>query len=93
MPVPSPGDLPDPEIKPESLALQADYLQSESPGKPITSLELQRQMIDALIVQLLAMLLANASLWLTQGRLLFKATVMGREIELKFAETKSRKNF
>ena len=69
LPVPSPGDLPDPEIEPESLALQADYLQSESPGKPITSLELQRQMIDALIVQLLAMLLANANLWLTQGRL------------------------
>ena len=38
LPVPSPGDLPDPEIEPESPALQADYLQSESPGKPITSL-------------------------------------------------------
>ena len=30
---PSPGDLPDPEIKPGSLALQADSLLSELPGK------------------------------------------------------------
>ena len=33
LPLPSPGDLPDPGIKPESLALQADVLPSESPGK------------------------------------------------------------
>ena len=32
---PSPGDLPDPGIKPRSPALQADVLTSESPGKPI----------------------------------------------------------
>ena len=30
---PSPGDLPDPEIKPRSPALQADSLLSEPPGK------------------------------------------------------------
>ena len=30
----SPGDLLDPEIKPRSLALQADSLPSEQPGKP-----------------------------------------------------------
>ena len=30
---PSPGDLPDPEIKPRSPALQADLLQTELPGK------------------------------------------------------------
>ena len=29
-----PGDLPNPEIKPESTALQADSLLSEPPGKP-----------------------------------------------------------
>ena len=34
LPFPSPGDLPDPEIKPRSPALQADTLQSEPPGKP-----------------------------------------------------------
>ena len=34
MPFPSPGDLPDPGIEPGSLALQADYLPSELPGKP-----------------------------------------------------------
>ena len=31
---PSPGDLPDPGIKPLSSALQADSLLAESPGKP-----------------------------------------------------------
>ena len=33
---PSPGDLPDPGIKPRFPALQADALPSEPPGKPIT---------------------------------------------------------
>ena len=32
--IPSPGDLPDPEIKPGSSALQADSLPSELLGKP-----------------------------------------------------------
>ena len=30
---PSPGDLPDPEIEPGSLVLQADSLSTELPGK------------------------------------------------------------
>ena len=34
LPFPSPGDLLDPGIEPGSLALQADALPSESPGKP-----------------------------------------------------------
>ena len=34
MPFPSPGDLPDPGIKPGSPAFQADALTSEPPGKP-----------------------------------------------------------
>ena len=34
LPFPSPGDLPDPGIKPMSLALQAGSLPSEPPGKP-----------------------------------------------------------
>ena len=34
LPFPSPGDLPDPGIKPRSPALQADVLLSEPPGKP-----------------------------------------------------------
>ena len=33
-PLASPWDLPDPEIEPGSLALQADSLSSEPPGKP-----------------------------------------------------------
>ena len=32
---PSPGDLPNPGMEPESPALQADALSSEPPGKPI----------------------------------------------------------
>ena len=35
LPFPSPGDLPNPGIKPGSPALQADVLPSEPPGKPI----------------------------------------------------------
>ena len=35
LPFPSPGDLPDPGIKPRSPALQADALPSELPGKPL----------------------------------------------------------
>ena len=34
LPFPSPGDLPDPGIEPGSLALEADALTSEPPGKP-----------------------------------------------------------
>ena len=34
LPFPSPGDLPNLGIKPESPALQADALSSEPPGKP-----------------------------------------------------------
>ena len=33
-PFPSPGDLPNPRIKPRAPALQADSLPSEPPGKP-----------------------------------------------------------
>ena len=35
LPFPSPGDLPNPGIKPGSPALQADALLSEPPGKPL----------------------------------------------------------
>ena len=34
LPFPSPGDLPNPGIEPRSLALQADSLPCEPPGKP-----------------------------------------------------------
>ena len=34
LPLPFLGDLLDPGIKPRSPALQRDYLQSETPGKP-----------------------------------------------------------
>ena len=35
LPLPSPGDLPEPGIEPGSPSLQADALLSEPPGKPI----------------------------------------------------------
>ena len=34
LPLPAPGDLPDPRIEPGSPAIQADSLPSELPGKP-----------------------------------------------------------
>ena len=37
---PSPGNLPDPGIKPKPSALQADSLSSEAPGKPKTEYKL-----------------------------------------------------
>ena len=44
LPFPSPGDLPNPGIKPGSPASQADTLPSESPGKPKSEREEQRLM-------------------------------------------------
>ena len=38
LPCPSPGDLPDPGIKPMSPASQADSLSSEPQGKPLGAL-------------------------------------------------------
>ena len=38
LPFPSPGDLPNPGIKPGSPALGADALTSEPPGKPMSNL-------------------------------------------------------
>ena len=35
LPLPFPGDLPNPGIKPRSPVLQADSLPSEPPGEPI----------------------------------------------------------
>ena len=39
LPLPSPGDVPDPGIEPGSPALQADSLPSELPGKPLGSVK------------------------------------------------------
>ena len=39
LPFPSPGDLPDPGIKPASPAWQADSLPSELPGKLLTYIQ------------------------------------------------------
>ena len=43
LPFPSPGDLPNPEIKPGLPALQADSLPSEPPGKPERLLQRDRE--------------------------------------------------
>ena len=39
VPFPSPGDLPNPGIKPRSPRLQVDTLTSEPPGKPMEDYE------------------------------------------------------
>ena len=44
LPFPSPGDLPKLGIEPGSPALQADALPSEPPGKPMNSMERQKDM-------------------------------------------------
>ena len=38
LPYPTPGDLPNPEIKPRALSLQANSLPAEPQGKPIVSM-------------------------------------------------------
>ena len=38
LPFPSPGDIPNLGMEPSSLALQADSLHSEPPGKPCKSI-------------------------------------------------------
>ena len=47
LPFPSPGDLPDPGIKPGSPALQADALPSEPPGEPQKNLGRKKKVIGA----------------------------------------------
>ena len=42
VPLPSPGDLPDPGIKPGSPALQTGTLPSEPPGKPFNKNDMYR---------------------------------------------------
>ena len=47
---PSPWDLPNPEIKPQSPALQADSLLAESPGNTLVQIDLIQQLfVDDLI--------------------------------------------
>ena len=43
LPFPSPGDLPDPRIKPAPAALQADSLPSKPPGKTLRSIKEERK--------------------------------------------------
>ena len=50
LPVPSPRDLPDSGIEPRSLILQADFLPSEPPGKPILTLLKTAEMNNLVVV-------------------------------------------
>ena len=52
LPFSSPGDLPDPGIKPRALALQADTLPSEPPGKAIHSFQKDLVLDDLSIIEL-----------------------------------------
>ena len=49
LPFPPPGDLPHPEIKPRSLALQEDSLLSESPGKPQNQLSFKEKKFSNMV--------------------------------------------
>ena len=62
LPFPSPGDLPDPGIKPRSPTLQADALTAEPPGKPIYFLRptLGRAALILLLIKLQFALLITA---------------------------------
>ena len=51
MPFPSPGDLPNPGIKPRSPTLQADALTSEPPGKPQHSVRYYNKSRNDLSIQ------------------------------------------
>ena len=51
LPFPSPGDFPDPGIEPRSLALQADALTSEPPGKRMMNRALHLSVIDISMVK------------------------------------------
>ena len=63
---PSPGDLPDPEIKPRSPALQADSLLSEPPRKP------SRKSVRANVISPRSQVWALTTLWwpMTKQKLL-----------------------
>ena len=52
LPFSSPGDLPDPGIEPRALALQADALPSEPPGKAIHSFQKDLVLDDLSIIEL-----------------------------------------
>ena len=59
LPFPSPGDLPDPRIKPRSPALQADALPSEPPGKPQINTQKEAKMKDRKSFRFLVVLQAH----------------------------------
>ena len=48
---PSPGDLPDPGIKPRSPALQADSLPAELPAKPLSTVWIIYTHVDVTSIQ------------------------------------------
>ena len=60
LPITSPGDLPHPEIKPGSSALQVDSLSTEPPGKPLKP---RSTPIAVFVVQLLSCVRLFATLW------------------------------
>ena len=60
LPVPSPGDLPNPGIEPRSPTLRAHTLTSEPPGKPIFELVLVISKQDAMLLLLLNQIMSNS---------------------------------
>ena len=65
LPFPSPGDFPNPEIKPRFLALQADSLPSELPGKP--TLEKRWSNLCAFLICSIALSTASSMMLVRSG--------------------------
>ena len=84
LPFPSPGDLPHPEIKPGSSALQVDSLSTEPPGKPLKPISTP---IAVFVVQLLSCVRLFATLWTLVRQASLSFTVS--QSLLKLMSTKS----
>ena len=67
LPVPSPGNLPDPGTEPRSLSLQADALPSEPPGEPKVGSGEQQTSEGQTVRSLLSSAASKLSLVLSPG--------------------------
>ena len=85
LPFPSPGNLPDPGIKPGSPALEADALTSEPPGKPYFNTHKYSKEHKQ---QMLARMWGKGNLVTLLARMYFGAATVGNSKEI----TKKNKN-
>ena len=72
LPFPSPGDLPHPEIKPGSSALQVDSLSTEPPGKPLKPISTPNAVF---VVQLLSRVQLFVTPWTAARQASLSSTI------------------